>query len=53
MNSLKDLLLLKMITLIYSDNDEIPNLDDFDFKSNNRKKYVMFNQKLCIIISLI
>ena len=31
--------------LIHSDNDEIPNLKDFDLKKNN-KKYVIFNQKM-------
>ena len=32
--------------ILYSDNDEIPNLDHFNFKNFN-KKYVMFEQKLC------
>jgi len=31
--------------LIHSDNDEIPNLKNFDLKKNN-KKYVIFNQKM-------
>ena len=31
--------------ILYSDNDEIPNLDHFNFKNFN-KKYVMFEQKL-------
>ena len=32
--------------ILYSDNDEIPNLDHFNYKNFN-KKYVMFEQKLC------
>ena len=31
--------------ILYSDNDEIPNLDNFDFQNFN-KKYVLFKQKL-------
>ena len=31
--------------IIYSDNDEIPNLEKFDFKLNS-KKFVIFNQKI-------
>ena len=31
--------------ILYSDNDEIPNLDNFDF-INFRKKFVLFEQKL-------
>ena len=43
MNSLKDY--SPEDYLIYSDNDEIPKLDNFDFKFN-KKKIIMFNQKL-------
>ena len=43
MNSLKDFSSDDYV--IYSDNDEIPNLDNFDFKSN-KEKIIMFNQKL-------
>ena len=31
--------------VIYSDNDEIPNLENFDFKKN-KEKIIIFNQKL-------
>ena len=31
--------------IIHSDNDEIPNLEKFDFKLNS-KKFVIFNQKI-------
>ena len=31
--------------ILYSDNDEIPNLDSFDFNNSN-KKYILFKQKL-------
>jgi len=31
--------------ILYSDNDEFPNLDNFDFKAFN-KKYILFEQKL-------
>ena len=31
--------------IIYSDNDEIPNLEKFNFKLS-KKKYILFNQKL-------
>ena len=31
--------------VIHSDNDEIPNLEKFDFKKN-QKKFVIFNQKM-------
>ncbi len=31
--------------IIYSDNDEIPNLEKFDFKTN-KKKFVIFNQQI-------
>ena len=43
MNSLKDYTADDYI--IHSDNDEIPNLENFNLKNNN-KKIVIFNQKL-------
>ena len=42
-NSLKDCLSEDYV--LYSDNDEIPNLEKFDLRKN-RKKIVIFNQKL-------